>query len=338
MNQFFAKLLGLSRLRRPISKRPITNRARLEVENLEARDVPTAGIFQNGYAVTVQATDKGDKVVFSYDQGDPNTMYDDKVMVQWTRGDTGQTQTQTFNVYTYKNYGDGLKPFLNVNTVTFNGGEGADKVWNNTALFSKLFGMGGNDELHGGSGPDQIQGGRGSDHVYGNDGMDNLDANGPSQGGSDPDAIDYVYGGKGGDDIRGGFRETNMLFGEGDIDHIWGGDDATNYEYGGASNDTLRGGKNGAVNFLYGGAGNDWMIGGSADFGADKVFNQMIDDEGQDTFIGGDRAFNMMNATDGGSPGQGDTIVRGVINSVDMWWGDANDFVWQLGYYPISPP
>jgi hypothetical protein len=45
----------------------------------------------------------------------------------------------------------------------------------------------------------------------------------------------------------------------------------------------------------------------------------------------------MMNATDGGAPGQGD-IVPGGINSAKMWWGDANDVVWPLGYYPISPP
>jgi Ca2+-binding RTX toxin-like protein len=238
--------------------------------------------------------------------------------------------------------GDKLQQVLNVNQINFYGGNGADKVWNNTNISSKLLGYSGNDELHGGSAHDEIQGGLGSDKIYGGAGYNYLWANGPSQGGSDPSAMDYVYGEKGADDIYGGYKQVNFLFG-GDgnaMDHLHGGDASTNYLFGGEGNDVLYGGGKGAINFLYGGAGDDWMIGGSAKFGESKVFNQMIDDEGKDTFVGGNRAYNYMNAVDGGVPGQQDVMVPGVINSIDLIYGDANDTVWDFsnGPYPVSPP
>jgi len=336
MFRFLTTLFGNS----PGRARP-ARRVRLELESLEERSLPTAGITQAGYEVHIQATDKGDKVVVTRnDNGTPNNPFDDSVNIQWTRGDTGQTTNKDFNLYVYQLIGDKLHRVDNVNKIVFYGGAGADKVWNNTDLPSKLLGMSGNDELHGGSVHDEIQGGLGSDKIYGGDGYDYLWANGPSQGGSDPSAIDYVYGEKGPDDMYGGYKQFDFLFGGDGIDHLNGADAGTNYLYGGDGTDVLRGGGNGAINFLYGGAGDDWMIGGSAKFGQPKVFNQMIDDEGKDTFVGGNRAFNWMNAVDGGFPGQEDVVVPGVINANNLISVDANDTIWDFanGPYPVSPP
>src|SRR5262249_20812543 len=215
-------------------------RVRLEVECLEERAVPAAGITHAGYDITIQATDSGDKVVISQsDNGTPNNPFDDSVTVQWTRGDTGAVQTQVFKVYVYVVQGDKLQQVLNVNQINFYGGNGADKVWNNTNISSKLLGYSGNDELHGGSAHDEIQGGLGSDKIYGGAGYNYLWANGPSQGGSDPSAIDYVYGEQGADDIYGGYKQFNFLFGgDGNVmDHLHGGDASTNYLFGGDGND-----------------------------------------------------------------------------------------------------
>jgi len=335
---FLTRFVGKSTFRPKPDKR-----VRLELESLEERNLPTAGITHSGAVIFIQATDKGDKVVITRnDNGTPNNQFDDSIKVQWTRGDTGQTSTSNFNMFAYQVVGDKLQPVVNVNWINFIGGAGADKVWNNTDIQSTLLGKEGNDELHGGSAADTIQGGHGSDKIYGGDGYDVMDANGTlaNQGGADPSAIDYVYGGKGTDILYGGAKELNFLYGGDGWDHLYGGDFATNYLFGGDGNDVLRGGRYGAINFLYGGAGNDWMIGGFSNLGDAKTFNQMIDSKGKDTFVGGDRAFNYMHGVDGGAAGQEDVFVPAVIDSHDVIWADANDHVWDSasGPYPVSPP
>src|SRR5262249_62245593 len=119
-----------------------------------------------------------------------------------------------------------------VTHLRFDGGAGIDKVWNNTAISSELYGYAGNDELHGGSGKDVIYGGRGSDTLTGGGGDDQLWAFSPNQFSPDGSA-DNLDGGAG-------------------ADFLFGADGGVNFLTGGANDDALYGGDGSSSNFLYG--------------------------------------------------------------------------------------
>jgi Ca2+-binding RTX toxin-like protein len=338
MKRLVSSLLGLDR---PSARR--RRHARFEPECLERREVPAAaGIIQDGVAIVVNTTNAGDTVEITMNDNGTPTGLDDVYTVKWTRGDTGAVVTKSFTKYKYVNQGDEIVPVLNVSYVYVYGGDGNDVIKNNTSLQSGLFGMGGNDKIHGGSGTDVIKGGAGNDVLYGGEGADQLFAYGFLNPDSDPGALDVLYGEGGTDTLFGGRYQTNYLYGGTGYDVLYGGHrSAVNHLYGGSGNDLLKGGDNGATNFLYGGSGNDQLIGGSSDFGLPKTMNTMVDDEGKDTFWGGDRAMNFMYAGDGGSLGQEDLIILGQINSYDYWQADGNDVVWNpktQGQYPKPKP
>jgi RTX calcium-binding nonapeptide repeat (4 copies) len=301
--------------------KPAPCRLRPKVEHLEQRDVPAAGVTRLPDGVLrIQATDYGDYVTIKRDDGATDDPKDDYVVVDWryipsAPGSDTVRQTFTFPLYIHVNGDGGLPEALYVKSIEFRGGKGRDVCNNNSGLFSRQFGMDGNDVLNGGSGVDYLDGGRGSDWLRGYGSYDWIWGNGSSQGGTDPGAVDRLYGGDGPDDLIGGAGNVNYIYGEGGNDVVYGGDF-------------------GAVNVIVGGTGDDWLLGGSGKNGK-TAFNQMFGDGGADTFIGGSNAINVMDARDGAGT---DVIAAGTSNSSDIRFVDPGDFVWVYGPYPVKPP
>jgi hypothetical protein len=301
MLRFLKKFLGNSS-----SRSKPAGRAQLEVECLESRELMTAGITLAAGVLKVEASGYGDTVKFDrLDNGTPNNPYDDKIKVTWTHN--GQTDTQTFNLYTMGYYSYQQQ----VTSIVFEGKNGPDKVWNNTNLPSTLRGGNGDDELHGGSASDLIEGGFGADQLFGNGGDDKLWA--LQQNSADIDnTANFLYGGKGNDWLFGANRGLNYFYGGDDDDTMWGGD--------------------GAVNFMYGEYGNDTYYGGDA-WGGHMATNTIIDSHGSEFVRCGDHAFNIVNVVDGHVGINSDDIVvmgTGSYDSVSYDTGVDNGY-WTTG-------
>lgn len=116
-------------------------------------------------------------------------------------------------------------------------GDGGDDLLLGGAGADNLSGDGGDDEIHGGDDRDFIFGGGGVDRIYGDDGDDYL--NGETNTASN----DFIWGGRGNDQVECG-----------------GGDDEA---HGGEGADLMNGGEGDDV--LYGDAGNDSFLGQRAD-------------------------------------------------------------------------
>ncbi|MEZ5299661.1 MAG: hypothetical protein R3F11_03175 [Verrucomicrobiales bacterium] len=108
---------------------------------------------------------------------------------------------------------------------TILGGEGADLI----------YGHGGNDDIDAGAGPDTVDGGDGDDVIDGEAGEDVLIGGAHhdtlrGHGGATPDdgAVDYLYGGEGGDQLFGG-AGNDWLWGEEGDDLIDAGAGANNH-------------------------------------------------------------------------------------------------------------
>lgn len=262
-------------------------RVRPEFEDLEGRELMTAGVSLTGGVLKVEASNNGDTVKFEkLDNGTPNNPLDDKIRITWTHGNV--TEIQTYSMYGL--VGGQLKQVIK--SVEFAGGTGNDKVWNNTALSSVMRGGAGDDEMHGGSGHDFMEGGAGSDTLYGNDGDDELWAYKENSAAKDS-AVNILYGGKGND-------------------WLFGAEGALNFLYGGDDDDTLWGGHDGATNFLYGEYGNDTYYAG--DYAA---MNTVIDHHGSELVWCGDHSFNIVDVTDGGVGINTDDIVIMGVGSYD---------------------
>lgn len=268
--------------------------ARLHLENLEARDVPTAGITFDPSSVykhvIVTADDKGDFVTFSNDNngttGKYNSSWDDKLVVKWTHGN--KTEIQKFDLFKTLKPGQSV-PDVNVGGVEFMGGKGNDTALNSTGLISWLFGRDGNDTLVGGLGNDYLTGGKGSDSLYGGQGDDTLNGRGYYVGdaydGLD-NAIDHLYGQVGNDKLIGQDTKTSYLYGQDGSDWLWGAD-----------------GK-GVTNYLSGGAADDYVQGGAGTKPL-GVVNYFLDAQDADWFTCGDWAINYLNTKDGNIPPPG---------------------------------
>jgi VCBS repeat-containing protein len=286
----------LARLTKPCPRRNRTApRTRVELERLETREVLSGISLYNG-TLSISSSDKGDTVTISTVNTSNSNPYAGQLKVNWTRGDNQYEPTRYFDLYKTLPAGAHQKA---VTHIRFDGGAGADKVWNNTAISSELYGYAGNDELHGGSGKDVIYGGRGSDTLTGGDGNDELWAFSPNQFSPDG-AADKLDGGAG-------------------DDFLFGADGGVNLLTGGANDDALYGGDGSASNFLYGGAGNDKMYGGDGAKNGPTPVNTMIDGQGSDLFWGGDHAYNFMNAVDGVvGPNSDDDVILGT-DSNNVW-------------------
>jgi Ca2+-binding RTX toxin-like protein len=318
LKKLFARLSDRSA---PQYREPARCRVRPKVEHLEQRDVPAAGVtLLSDGVLRIQATDYGDFVTIKRDDGATDDPKDDYVVVRrvYSTDATGaehHVEQLAFPLYTHVGGDGGLPEALHVKRIEFRGGKGNDACFNQTGIDSTQRGLDGNDNLNGGGGFDWLDGGRGSDWLRGYGGNDYLWGNGPSQGGTDPGAVDRLFGGEGHDDLWGGGGNGNFLYGEG-------------------GNDVIRGGDFGAANLIFGGTGNDWLLGGTGKNGT-TAFNNMFDHSGADTFIGGNSAVNVMDARDGAGH---DVIVPGTSHSGDTWLADPGDVIWVSGPYPVKPP
>lgn len=262
-------------------------KTRLSVENLENRDVPTAGIFYDSLlqVVKVQATNGGDKVLFSIDNngttGQTNSHWDDKLVVKWTHG--GKIETQSFSIFS--NHRAGETPTSIISRVEFDGGSGNDRCTNNTNLPSWQFGNDGNDFLVGGIANDYMIGGKGSDTLHGGAGDDDLWGRQYYVGENDVDnAVDRLFGEQGFDKLSAVGTKKSYLYGGDDRDYLWGASGL------------------GITNVLDGGRGSDYLEGGRGTHNTMGVTNIMRDHQGVDKFFCADFALNMVNCKDGNAP------------------------------------
>ena len=167
-----------------------------------------------------------------------------------------------------------------VNAITVNGGEGDDKVVNETWK------------------PATLDGGRGDDVLYGGAGVDSIDGH---------DGADTLSGGFGGDDLHGGAQEDTVVYGyawyrvTADIDDV--ADDG-----GFAESDNVRT----DVENLTGGRGADRLTG-------DKDSNAISGAEGDDELTGaaGDDALVGGTGRDNLSAGDGADSLNALDGAVD---------------------
>lgn len=142
-------------------------------------------------------------------------------------------------------------------------GEAAADWFSGGADSDSIFGFGGSDQLWGGAGDDWLMGGNGHDALY---------ADGPTLDDSDAaDAVNLLEGEAGNDSLFGGAGQDRLLGGN-DNDFLYGADGA---------------------DVLEGGAGLDWLIGGDGD-------DSLVGGAGADTLDGGggDDRIVLQDATD----------------------------------------
>jgi hypothetical protein len=288
-----------------------TNKSRLCLEALEDRSLCAAGVWVSNHTLFIQATDHGDKVVISQNQGaDANNLSDDAINVKWTH--SGKTENLSFNQYKYVHQGDKIVLQQDIYSIDFNGGAGNDTVYNNTDISSYLRGQKGNDVLYGGTASDHIYGGKGSDALHGGDGEDYLYAVEPGWNGSDI-AVDQLFGGAGDDWLEGATGGLNFLYGQQGDDTLWGGNQK-------------------ATNFLYGGEDQDEIYGGTGTPGkSTSVINHIVDTTGHDWAWAGDYATNFVLLAEGTAVAYDDQFVKG-YKSNDYWSVDP-EIHYQNNYY-----
>lgn len=167
---------------------------------------------------------------------------------------------------------------------TFGLGAGVTSIVGSTTASTTIFGndadnrfTGGsaNDESHGGDGADTFVGSGGSDQFYGDGGFDWVDYSDQSQkinlalggavtkdaGGTDTLAnIEGVYG-TAYDDTLSGDNNSNVIYGNGGADLLWGGTGGEDSLYGGDGGDAFRISEDASAgDKIFGGAGYDEII------------------------------------------------------------------------------
>jgi hypothetical protein len=230
---------------------------RLELEHLEAREVPSvSSVFLSGSTLVVQCNNVSTRA----DVIQSGNNYSVRDLIS----------NQTWNYATSK-----------VAQVEFQGGAGNDDLRNNVSLLvSRFFGNAGNDYLEGYSaadvfvggdgndtmvgygGDDQMWGGNGDDVLRGMTGNDRLacDAgNDTADGGS---GNDVAWGGAGDDVLLGGYDNDQLV-----------GDDGNDQLNGQMGNDSCWGGNGSDVLIAIDGATGDYLEGnaGSDIFWVDRV-------------------------------------------------------------------
>ena len=163
-----------------------SNTARLSLEQLDRRDVPSATVALQGQSLMITGDSAKDTVIVA---------------------DVGTNIQVTINGQALP-----LLPRALVQAVIFSGGDGDDVFYNASSVLGVGVGGGGNDLFigasngvnffFGGDGNDTLVGGNGTDYLIG-EGGDDLLYGGPGQ--------DYVAGGGGRDNEIGG-HDVNDLF------------------------------------------------------------------------------------------------------------------------------
>jgi Ca2+-binding RTX toxin-like protein len=163
MSRFTRTLFGRrARSARTTPVRP--NRARLGVENLGDRVMPSATTSLVGGTLAITGDSANDYVSVDYARRYHGT--EDRSLIGVTTAGGGQaSRTQWFSA-------------SQVRRVQFDGGDGSDDFYNNTALPGRYDGGIGNDLIGGGAGDDVFVGGPGNDSYYGRAGTDVLVRNG----------------------------------------------------------------------------------------------------------------------------------------------------------------
>jgi Ca2+-binding RTX toxin-like protein len=136
-----------------------------------------------------------------------------------------------------------------IKSIIVNGGDGNDRIVNDTNLAAWMTGGNGNDSIWGGSGNDSLYGAAGADQLTGRGGNDSLSGDAGN---------DTLFGDAGNDTLNGGLGDDLLVAGDGN-----------DVAYGGDGNDTI-----------WGGAGHDLLYG---DAGADRILGGL----GNDTIDGG---------------------------------------------------
>lgn len=212
--------------------RPTMRRARLELESLDSRIVPSVTL--NGNQLEIEGTEGADKVKVKSVGSEIEVRFNDERVRFAT---------------------------TSVSNIVFNGNGGNDLFVNSTTISVTGDGGAGDDLLISGRGADNLQGGLGNDRIKGGGGDDVLD------GGADVDRVeggggdDDVHGGSG-DDVLMGMNGDDSLDGDEDDDVLRGGSGRDDL-YGDDGDDDCAGG--GDDDFVEGGAGEDHLRGGGGD-------------------------------------------------------------------------
>jgi Ca2+-binding RTX toxin-like protein len=159
--------------------------ARLGLNQFDDRLVPAVlvpAITLDGHQLWVHGTDMPDKIHVT--SATVNGAERIRVEVQ-TQNAAGQ--------FVVTAHGDFAAS--RINSMRLEGLGGDDRIVNDTAKPSTIYGGAGNDTLYGGSADDEIHGGDGNDWIYGRGGNDRLYAG---------EGQDHLFGGAGNDTLTGG--------------------------------------------------------------------------------------------------------------------------------------
>jgi len=227
---------------------PNPRRARLGLENLGDRTLPSAVVVEGTLTITGTGRHDVDRVSREF------------LLGTWWLRVTEQTRVGT----TLGPVRASVFPEADVTRIVFKGRDGDDRFTNDTAIPGCANGGDGRDTLFGGTSVDTLCGDSGGDHVYGRGGDDELNGNGGD---------DYLFGGAGNDRLNGN-GGADRLYGDLGDDVLRGGDGGDRL-YGSDGSDDLNGGD--GLDSLYGGAGPDALDGGN-DYRRDELWGETSGD------------------------------------------------------------
>jgi Ca2+-binding RTX toxin-like protein len=280
-----------------------TNPARrmLWFEGLESRRVLAAGVTLSGGVVTVEGTNKADKILVSLagPLQDQLSVVLNKSKHLFSLADVSELNINALGGHDKVVIADGVTLLAIVD-----GGAGNDHIKGGGGR-NELFGGQGNDHLVGGAGDDVLVGGAGNDKLIGLAGQDQLEGGAGQDSLNGGDGDDLLIGDAGNDRIVGGLGNDEIWGGDGhDAIHAGEGDDTV---YGGTGNDAIHAGAGDDTVYgeaghdvIHGGAGNDWLDGGD---GHDKLHGGWGDDSlkggaGNDLLNGG-QGNNLLDGDEG---------------------------------------
>jgi Ca2+-binding RTX toxin-like protein len=256
----------------------------LRLENLEQRNLLTAGYLENGW-IGVLGTKADDTIEVSMSNGYVRVSDNGHVRFFGTRDAIairalGGHDTIIINdnvsitVIVEGGKGDDFISLGSGNDVA-GGGAGHDHIIGGDGI-DLIIGEAGNDIIQGGNGNDVLSGGKGADAIYGGEGDDMIvgDAGHDSIYGEWGD--DQIAGMAGNDLVDGGIGDDD-LSGEAGNDSIFGGFDNDRID-GGAGKDNCQG--DAGDDMVKGGAGVDSLNGGLG-------FNLLDKDKGKDIISNG---------------------------------------------------
>ncbi len=281
------------------------HRIQLDMQSLEARDVPSVTSLWFSNDMLVVQTNDAPTEVRVYQEGSNYRIQEggsNRSWYYWTgwinkiefQGGAGNDRFLNYVAnLPVRGFGFGGNDYLegySSNDVfvggdgndTFKGYGGNDSIWGGNG-HDQIHGMSGNDYLVGDSGNDIITGSSGNDSIWGGNGHDKL---------SGQNHNDYLVGGDGNDTITGDHGD-DRLDGQNGHDALIGGD-GTDSMYGGNGNDSLVSIDANYTDYSHGGNGHDtvwrdviWILSDTAY--AEKIQSVSSFANGADRSLNGDR-------------------------------------------------